>query len=237
MRYKQTAIGALWALLQPLLLAGVFTVFLGVLVKVPSERGVPYSLFALSGMVMWLFFSGAMTSSSESTIKDKELISKTYFPRILIPISAVLPYVIDFGIGFAVVLVFAMVTGHLPGVALLLLPVLVVLALSTALGLGMWLSALNVKYRDVHHVVPFIVLVGMFITPVTYPFHLIPVDLRPLYALNPMVGVIEGFRWMLFSEVSWPGAVMAIPVATSVVLLVSGFLYFQRAERDFADVI
>lgn len=236
-RYKQTAIGAFWAILQPLLLAAVFTIFFGILAKVPSEAGVPYPVFAVSGMVMWLFFSAAMTSASQSTLANKELISKVYFPRVIIPLAAVVSPAVDFALGFVVVVAVMLAYGLTPEIQVLLLPLLALLALSTALGIGLWLSALHVKYHDIHHVIPFLVLVGLFITPIVYPFELVPESVRPLYAVNPMVGVLETYRWMLFSESPWPGVVMVIPLITSIVLLVTGALYFQRAERGFADVI
>ena len=236
-RYKQTVIGAFWAILQPLLLAAVFTIFFGILAKVPSEAGVPYPVFAVSGMVMWLFFSAAMTGASQSTMANKELISKVYFPRVIIPLAAVVSPAVDFALGLVVVVVVMLLYGLTPEIQALLLPLLVLFALLTALGIGLWLSALHVKYHDIQHVIPFLVLVGLFITPIVYPFELVPEAVRPLYAINPMVGVLETYRWMLFSESPWPGAVMAIPVITSAVLLVTGALYFQRAERGFADVI
>ncbi len=236
-RYKQTAVGVLWAVLQPLLLAVVFSVFFGHLAHVPSEPGVPYPAFAVSGMVLWLFFAAAMSATSESTVANERLISKVYFPRIVIPLAAVGPAAIDFCIAFVVVLATLFVYGVVPPVQIVLVPVLMVLALATAVGIGLWLSALNVRYRDVHHAIPFVILVGLFVSPITYPFHLVPASARPLYALNPLVGVIESYRWMLFPSAPWPGAIVLIPIASSVLLLISGSIYFQRAERSFADVI
>jgi lipopolysaccharide transport system permease protein len=236
-RYKQTTVGAVWAILQPILLAVVFSVFLGHLAKVPSGGGVPYPVFALTGMAMWLYFSSAMTLSSESTVQSREMISKVYFPRIIIPIAAVLPPAIDFLPAFLVAVIVMLAYGVVPNVQVLLVPLLVVLTLATALGLGLWLSALNVRYRDVRLVVPFLIQVGLFVTPIVYPFSLVPESLQPIYALNPMVGVLEAYRWMLFPDAAWPGAIILIPIAVSVVLLVTGALFFQRSEREFADVI
>lgn len=236
-RYKQSAVGALWAILQPLLLGIVFSVFLGALAEIPSKSGVPYPVFALTGMVLWLYFANAMSSASASTVASSALISKVYFPRIIIPIAAVLQPTVDFAIALLVAFGAMAVYGVEPGIQILLLPLLVPVALGVALGLGLWLSALHVKYRDVQSLVPFLVQVGFFVTPIVYPFELVPDDLQPLYAFNPMVGVLELYRWMLFASSPWPGAIVAIPLVAGAGLLISGALYFQRAERSFADVI
>jgi lipopolysaccharide transport system permease protein len=236
-RYKQSAVGALWAILQPLLLGIVFSVFLGNLANVPSGNGVPYPVFALSGMVIWLFFANSMSLASQSTVANAQLISKVYFPRVIIPIAAVLQPAVDFVLAMLVVFVALAVYGVSIGPQILLLPLLMPLALAVALGLGLWLSALHVKYRDVQVLVPFLVQVGLFITPILYPFDLVPENLQPLYALNPMVGVLELYRWMLFDGSDWPGAIVLIPIGAASVLLFSGALFFQRAERGFADMI
>jgi lipopolysaccharide transport system permease protein len=236
-RYKQSVIGVFWAILQPLLLAVVFSVFFGRLAKVPSEPGVPYAPFAVSGMVLWLFFAGAMTGAAESTVANEKLISKVYFPRVIIPLAAVCPPLIDFCMAFCVVVIAILVYGIVPPIQIFLMPVLLLLALTTATGLGLWLSALNVRYRDVHHAIPFVILVGLFVSPITYPFHLVPHALRPIYAINPLVGVLETYRWMLFPTAGWPGVIIVIPIVASVLLLVSGAAYFQRCESSFADII
>ncbi len=236
-RYKQSAVGALWAILQPLLLGIVFSVFLGNLANVPSGNGVEYPVFALSGMVMWLFFANAMSLASQSTVANAQLISKVYFPRVIIPIAAVIQPAFDFCLALLVVFAALAVYNVEIGPQILLLPLLMPLALGVALGLGLWLSALHVKYRDVQVVVPFLVQVGLFITPILYPFDLVPENLQPLYALNPMVGVLELYRWMLFDGSDWPGAIVLIPFGAAIVLLVTGALFFQRAERSFADMI
>lgn len=236
-RYKQSALGAGWAILQPLLLGIVFSVFLGNYADVPSGNGVPYPVFALSGMVVWLFFANAMTFVSQSTIASSELISKVYFPRILIPLAAVAPAVLDLLVSLIVVAGAMAVYGVEPSVRIVLLPLILPLALGVALGAGLWLSALHVRYRDVQVLVPFFVLLGLFVTPVVYPFDLVPESVQPLYALNPMVGVLELYRWALFAGSDWPGAVVFIPMAMSAVLLISGAWFFQRSERSFADVI
>jgi lipopolysaccharide transport system permease protein len=235
-RYRQAFIGALWAVLQPVSIAIVFSVFLGLLAKVPSEAGIPYPLFAISGMVMWLFFARTLDSASASTLDSQALISKIYFPRLVIPIAAVAAPIIDFLVGFVVVVIVAIAYGFPPGPQILAVPVPFVLALLTGTGLGFWLSALNVKYRDVKMIVPFALLLGLFITPITYPFDLVPDNLQALYSLNPMVGVLELFRWCVLGT-DWPGALILIPAAMSVFVFLGGALYFHRAERGFADVI
>jgi homopolymeric O-antigen transport system permease protein len=236
-RYKQSVVGVFWAILQPLLLAIVFSVFLGLLIDVPSQPGVPYPVFAVSGMVLWMFIQGALLSTSESTVANEILISKIYFPRIIIPLTAVCPAAVDFVFAFLVVIGAMLLYGVEFHPEILLMPFVFLLSAATVLGAGLWLSALNVKYRDVIQVVPFLILVGLFISPITYPFHLVPVNLQPVYALNPVVGLAEAYRWTLFGSSDLTVFVLMVPVVTSLVLLVSGAAYFQRAERSFADVI
>jgi lipopolysaccharide transport system permease protein len=236
-RYKQSAIGIVWAVVQPLLLAVVFSVFFGHLAHIPSEPGVPYAAFAVSGMVLWLFFASAMAASTASTLANRELISKVYFPRVIIPIAAVAQPLVDFAIGFVVVLLTLVVYGITPPIQILLIPLAVALALLTALGIGLWLSAVNVRFRDVHLAVPFLIMVGLFVSPITYPFRLVPAHLHAVYAINPLVGVLETYRWMLFPTAPWPGTLVLIPIAISILLVVTGALYFQRTEHTFADVI
>jgi lipopolysaccharide transport system permease protein len=236
-RYRQTLIGTVWAILQPLLLAAVFSVFLGHYAKVKSGAGVPYPVFAVAGMAMWLYFSQAMQFASDSTVSSRELISKVWFPRMIIPISAVLPPLIDFIPAFLVAVVVELAYGIVPPVQIVLMPLIAVLTLFVALGAGLWLSALNVRYRDIRLAVPFLIMVGLFVTPIIYPFDQVPEAVQPFYALNPLVGVLETYRWMLFPDADWPGWLLAIPLTVAVVLLVSGAWYFARAERDFADVI
>ena len=237
-RYKQTAIGTVWAIVQPIALAIVFSVFLGLLAQVPSRAGIPYPLFALSGMVMWLYFTQALGRTSDSTVSSEELISKVYFPRMVIPLAAVIPPLIEFGIAFIVVIAAMFLYGHPPQWEIVLVPAPVLLALGTALGCGLWLSALHVRYRDVALVVPFLIQVGLFVTPIVYPLSIVPAHLQPLYALNPMVGVLETYRWCLFPGHGGPAwYVVAIPFVASIVLVITGALYFAHSERDFADVI
>ena len=236
-RYRQTLIGTVWAILQPLLLAVVFSVFLGHYANVPSGANVPYPVFALSGMAMWLYFSQAMQFASDSTVGSRELIAKVWFPRMIIPIAAVIPPAIDFVPAFLVALIVQLAYGVVPPVQIVLIPFLAVLTLLVALGIGMWLSALNVRYRDIRLAVPFLIMVGLFVTPIVYPFDTVPESVQPIYALNPMVGVLEAYRWMLFPDADWPGALILIPLATAAILLVTGAWFFARSERTFADVI
>jgi lipopolysaccharide transport system permease protein len=236
-RYKQSVIGIFWVVLQPLLLAVVFSVFVGHLARVPSEAGVPYPAFAVSGMVLWLFFASAVSKGAESVVANETLISKVYFPRILIPVAAVTPPLVDFCIAFVIVVLTIFVYGIVPPIQIFLIPLLVVLTVSVAVGLGLWLSALNVRYRDISAAIPFLILLGLFVSPITYPFHLVPHDVRVIYAINPLVGILETYRWMLFPSAGWPGAIVFIPIVESALLLLSGAAYFQRSETAFADII
>ena len=236
-RYRQTLIGTVWAILQPLLLAVVFSVFLGHYAKVPSGADVPYPVFALTGMAMWLYFCQAMQFASDSTGRSRELIAKVWFPRMIIPVAAVVPPAIDFVPAFVVALIVSSPTASCRRSRSCSCRCSLLLTLIVALGAGLWLSALNVRYRDIRLVVPFLILVGLFVTPIVYPFDVVPESVQPIYALNPMVGVLEAYRWMLFPGADWPGWLIAIPLVPAIVLLVSGAWYFTRAERDFADVI
>ena len=235
-RYKQTAVGALWAILQPLLLAAVFSIFLGRVAKV-SSGDTPYGLFALTGMTIWLFFSTAIARCADSTISSSSLISKVYFPRIAIPIAAILPPVVDFLAAFAVLVVALLVFGSPPEVKILLAPLVFAVAVAIAAGAGFWLSAIIVRYRDVSNAVTFMITVMLFVTPILYPLSLIPDSYQPLYALNPLVGVLETFRWTVLPGADAPGLLLLAPAGTAVLLIVSGLTYFQHAERRFADVI
>jgi lipopolysaccharide transport system permease protein len=236
-RYKQSAVGVAWAVLQPVLLAVVFSVFLGLLAKVPSDYGVPYPVFAVAGLVVWIYFSQAVSRSADSAVTNANLISKVWFPRIVIPVAAVLPPALDFAIAFVVVLGAMLIYGTALSAAVVFVPLLVPLVLASALGFGIWLAALNVRYRDVGVAVPFAIQLGLFITPVIYPFALVPEYLQPIYALNPAVGILEAFRWMLFPEAPFPGWLLAVPIVMAPIALLTGSRYFARAEREFADVI
>jgi lipopolysaccharide transport system permease protein len=236
-RYKQTAVGALWAVLQPVALATVFSVFLGALADVPSRSGVPYAIYAYSGMIMWLAFSKAMQACADSTVSSADLLSKVWFPRLVIPLAAVLPPLVDFAVGFVVLLVALPISGVGLEPGVLLVPFAALLATAVALAGGLWFAAWHVRYRDVQHLVPFLLLVGLFVTPIVYPFSLVPDYAQPFYAMNPMVGVLELYRWMLFGDLAAPWYALLVPFVVSAVALVGGALYFRAAERTFADVI
>jgi len=236
-RYRQSFFGAAWAVLQPILLAIVFSLFLGQYANVPSAPGIRYPVYAVSGMVMWLFITSALQVTANSTLGNSALISRVYFPRLVIPLAAVIPPLIDFGIAFVVVICAMLLYGSEPSVLLVLLPVVTLIGMAAALGLGLWLSALHVRYRDIGQAVPFAVLLGFFITPILYPIQVIPAPVKPFYSLNPAVGILEGYRWTLFAGYDFPGAILIVPVVASVVLLITGLLYFERMETTFADVI
>jgi lipopolysaccharide transport system permease protein len=235
-RYKQTAIGAAWAVLQPLLTMAVFSVIFGALIRVPSD-GVPYPVFAYVALLPWSFFATAMTRASSSLVNDASLIAKVYFPRLLLPLSAVLSVTLDFGVAFVILLAMMGWYRIVPGVALLTLPLFLLLAFTTALGCGLWLSALNVRYRDIAYVTPFLIQVWFFITPVTYPSSIIPERWRAFYGLNPMAGVVEGFRWALLNTTAAPSATILVSTAVVVVIFLGGIFCFRRMEPGFADVV
>ena len=235
-RYKQTALGLAWAVLQPLLLMGAFSIFFGRLAKVPSD-GLPYPIFAFSALLPWQLFAYALAQSSNSLVANDRLITKIFFPRLVIPLSAVLSGVIDFLIAFGVFLVLMVYYGTPPTSAFWSIPFFVLLAVATALAVGLWLAALNVEYRDVRYVVPFIIQFWFFVSPVAYPTSLVPIPWQLLYAVNPMVGVIEGFRWALLGRTQGPGWELMISVAVIALLLTGGLYYFRRMEKMFADLV
>ena len=236
-RYTQSLIGMGWALAQPLLMMGLITVVLGVLAKVPRPEGVPYAIFVLAGLVPWTFFANAVTSASESLVRSSNLVGKVYFPRLIIPVSSMLAWVPDFGVALGLLLVAMVGFGVLPGWAALATPAFVALALLTAASVGTWVAALNVAYRDVKYVVPFALQLGMFATPVVYPADLVPQAYRVLYGLNPMVGVVEGFRWALLGQAAPDRAMIAASVGAVLVVFLTGLRYFRKVEGYFADVI
>ena len=235
-RYKQTALGAAWAIIQPLFTMVVFSLFFGRLARIPSD-GIPYPLFSFAALVPWTFFANGLTASSNSLVGSSQLITKVYFPRLTIPIGTVLAGVVDFALAFLVLLLMMLWYGVTPGLNILWLPLLLLLALISSLGVGLWLSAMNVKYRDVRYVVPFITQIWMFMTPIAYPSSLLKGPWRAVYSANPMVGVIEGFRWALLRTNTKPGASIMISAATALAILVGGALYFRRMERNFADIV
>jgi len=235
-RYKQTVLGASWAIIQPLFTMVVFSLFFGKLAKIPSD-GVPYPIFAFAALVPWTFFANGLSQSSNSLVGSSHLITKVYFPRLVIPISSVISGTLDFAISFLVLLGMIVFYGITPTGNMIWLPFLLLLAFVTALGVGMWLSAMNVQFRDVRYAVPFLVQFWLFATPIAYPSSLVPESWRTLYGLNPMAGVVEGFRWALLGEAQAPGPLLVVSALMVVLLLVSGVYYFRRMEKTFADVI
>jgi lipopolysaccharide transport system permease protein len=235
-RYKQTLLGAAWAIIQPFCTMVVFSLFFGRLAGMPSD-GIPYPIFAFAGLVPWTFFANGLSQSSNSLVGSSNLITKVYFPRLVIPISAVVSGLIDFVIAFAVLLGMMLYYGIMPTINILYLPLFLLLAFVTALGVGLWLSALNVEYRDVRYVLPFIVQFWMFATPIAYPSTLLRQPWRTLYGLNPMVGVIEGFRWALLGTDTAPGRMILVSSLAALLILISGAFYFRRVEKTFADVV
>jgi lipopolysaccharide transport system permease protein len=234
-RYAQTILGATWAILQPLLTMIIFSVIFGQLAKLPSD-GIPYPIFTFTALLPWQLFAFSLTNSSQSLVGSQNLVSKVYFPRLIIPIASVLPGLVDFAISF-MVLIGMLIFYQIPLTArILTLPLFLLLAVMSALAVGLWLSALNVKYRDIRHVVPFLTLFWQYATPVAYSASLIPEKWRLLYWLNPMVGVVEGFRWALLGS-GKVGGVIWVSMAIIVLLLISGLAYFKRMEATFADVI
>jgi len=235
-RYKQTALGAAWAIIQPLFMMLVFSLFFGRLAKIPSD-GIPYPIFTFCALLPWQLFAHALTESSNSLVANERLITKVYFPRLVVPIAAVLGGLVDFAVAFAILLLMMFYYGIVPTWAIVTLPGFILLAVMTALGVGLWLSALNVKYRDVRYTINFLIQFWMFATPVAYPSSLVPARWRALYGLNPMAGVVEGFRWALLGKQSAPGAMLWVSVAAVIVILIGGLYYFRRMEQQFADVV
>jgi lipopolysaccharide transport system permease protein len=235
-RYKQTVLGVAWAIIQPFLTMVVFSVFFGRLAKIPSD-GVPYPVFSYAALVPWTFFAHGLTQASNSIVGSSNLIKKIYFPRLAVPISSVTSGVVDFVLAFTVLLGMMFYYGIVPTVNLLWTPLLLLLALVTSLGVGFWLSALNVQFRDVRYTVPFLTQLWLFATPVAYPSSLLPEPWRTLYGLNPMVGVVEGFRWALLGTDTAPGPIIIVSALISLVLLVGGAFYFRHLERTFADLV
>ncbi len=234
-RYKQTVLGAAWAILQPFFTMVVFSIFFGRLAQVPSD-GIPYPIFAYCALVPWSYFAGALDRAGNSLVGSANLITKVYFPRLAIPISAVLAGLVDFVIAFVVLLGMMLYYGVFPTAAVLALPLFLLLAIVTALAIGLWLSALNVQYRDVRYTIPFLTQFWLFATPIAYSSSLVPERWRAFYGLNPMAGVVEGFRWALLGKEP-PGPLMVVSTTVVILLLIGGLYYFRRMERTFADVV
>jgi len=235
-RYKQTVLGATWAIIQPVFTMVVFSLFFGRLAKIPSD-GIPYPIFAYAALVPWTFFANGLSQSSNSLVGSAELITKVYFPRLIIPVSSILSGLIDFAIAFAVFILMALYYGIYPTTSILLLPFFLLLGLTTALGVGLWLSALNVRFRDVRYIIPFLTQFWLFATPIAYPSSLLSEPWKTIYGINPMVGVVEGFRWVLLGTETAPGAMIYVSSLVALCLLVSGVFYFKRVEKYFTDVI
>jgi lipopolysaccharide transport system permease protein len=235
-RYKQTALGVAWAVIQPLFTMVVFSLIFGRLAKMPSD-GIAYPVFVYCALLPWQLFAFALGESSNSVVANQRLISKVYFPRLIMPISAVCVGLVDFAVSFCVLLGLMAYYHVVPSGAFWTVPFWALLAVTTALGIGLWLSALNVKYRDIRYTLPFLTQILLFATPVAYPISTVPEQWRWAYALNPMVGVVEGFRWALLGSHGWAGMSVLMSVGVVAVLVVSGLFYFRRMERTFADIV
>ena len=235
-RYKQTVLGAAWAIIQPFFTMVVFSIFFGRLAGIPSD-GVPYPIFSYAALVPWTFFANSLNQSSSSLVSSANLIQKVYFPRLAVPIAAVLSGVVDFVLAFLVLLGMMLYYDLWPTLNALWLPAFFVLALVTSLGVGLWFSAMNVRFRDIRYAVPFLIQFWMFATPIAYPSSLLSEPWRTLYGLNPMVGVVEGFRWGLLGTSTAPGPIIALSSLMAVAILVGGAFYFRRVEKTFADIV
>ena len=235
-RYKQTVLGAAWAIIQPFFTMVVFSLFFGKLAKVPSDD-IPYPIFSYAALVPWTFFANGLSQSSTSLVASANLIQEVYFPRLVVPISAVISGGVDFVLAFVVLLGMMLFYGIVPTWNVVWLPLLLLLALVTSLGVGLWLTAMNVQFRDVRYAVPFLVQAWMFATPIAYPSSLLDEPWRTLYGINPMAGVVEGFRWALLGTETAPGPIVLVSALVAMGLLVSGAYYFRRMEKTFADVV
>jgi lipopolysaccharide transport system permease protein len=235
-RYKQTALGVAWAILQPLAVALALAVFLGRMIHLPSDD-LPYPVFVYAGMVLWQLFAQGLTESSNSIVRNEQLISKVYFPRLLAPLSAIMASLLDFAVSLLVLVLFLAYFRVAPTAAVVLFPLFVLPVVLSSLGAGLWLSALNVRFRDVRHTVNFLVQFWFFATPIAYPISSVPVRWRMLYELNPMVGAVEGFRWALRGDGAFPAQSVVLAIITGTALLLTGVYYFRRTEDTFADFI
>jgi len=235
-RYKQTVLGGFWAVIQPLMTMVVFSIFFGRLAKIPSD-GIPYPIFSYAALTPWALFSSGLTKASASLVGNANLVRKIYFPRIISPMAAVLTGLVDFLLAFAVLILMMIAYGYYPTWRIFGVIPLILLTMLTALGAGLWLSTLNVRYRDVRYIVPFIAQLWLFATPVAYPGSMLEEPWRSIYGLNPMAGVIEGFRWALLGSDTAAGPIFLVSVGAVVVMCVTGCIYFQKLERQFADVI
>jgi len=235
-RYRQTVIGVLWAILQPVLTMVIFSIFFGRLAGIPSDS-MPYPIFSYAALVPWTFFANSINLASVSLVNHTEMIKKIYFPRLTMPVAAILSILVDFVLAFSVLLGMMLYYGYVPTINVLWFPFFVLLTMMTALGVGLWFSAMNVQFRDVRYMVPFITQAWFFATPVAYPSSLLSEPWRTLYGLNPMVGVVEGFRWALLGTDTAPGPIVFVSFLVALLIFVSGLYYFRRTEKIFADVI
>ncbi|MEW5745346.1 MAG: ABC transporter permease [Nitrospirota bacterium] len=235
-RYKQTVLGAAWAVIQPLFTMAVFSIVFGRLVKVPSD-GIPYPLFSFAALVPWTFFANGLSRASGSLVSNSNLVKKVYFPRLAIPISALLSGVADFVLAFLVLIGMIFYYGMTPTINVVWLPFLLALAFATSLGVSLWLAAMNVQFRDIMYIIPFLSQLWFYATPIAYSSSLLSEPWRTLYGINPMVGVVEGFRWALLGTNTAPGPMIAVSSAVTLTLLVTGAFYFRRFEKTFADVV
>lgn len=235
LRYKQTALGAAWAIIQPLFAMVIFTVIFGGFAKIPSE-GVPYPLFSLAALLPWTLFAEGLSRSTLSMVQNQNILTKVYFPRLIMPLSGILSPLVDFCVSFSILVVMMAYYGFMPTVNVIFLPLFILFAVLTSLSVGIWLSALNVMYRDFQYTVPFLVQIWLYASPVVYPSSLLPEKWQVLYGLNPMAGVIEGFRWALLGT-NPPGAMMGVSLAVVLALLIAGIFYFRRVEQYYADIV
>jgi len=235
-RYKQTVLGASWAIIQPFFTMVVFSLFFGKLAKVPSD-GIPYPIFSYSALVPWAFFAHGLNQASNSLVGGSNLIKKVYFPRLAMPIASVLAGVVDFVLAFVMLIGMIFYYGMVPTVNIVFLPLFLLLALITSLGVSLWLSAMYVQFRDIRHIIPFLTQIWLFATPIAYPSSLLSEPWRTIYGLNPMVGVVEGFRWALLGTKTAPGLIIILSSLVAVALLITGAYYFRRMEKTFADVV
>jgi lipopolysaccharide transport system permease protein len=235
LRYKQTGLGIGWAVLQPLFMMVIFSVFFGGLAKIPSD-GIPYPLFSLAALLPWTLFAEGMSRSTVSMVQNANIITKVYFPRLIMPSASILSPFVDFCVAFVILLIMMAYYGFVPTINIIFLPLLIVFAMMTSLSVGLWLSALNVKYRDFQYTIPFLIQIWLFASPVVYPASMIPQQWQFIYALNPMTGVIEGFRWALLGT-SPPETMILVSLCAVIVLLISGMFYFRRMEQYYADIV
>ncbi|MDA8174636.1 MAG: ABC transporter permease [Nitrospiraceae bacterium] len=235
-RYKQTLLGAGWAIIQPFFTMVVFSLFFGKLAKMPSDN-IPYPIFSFAALVPWTFFSNGLNQASNSLVGSANLITKVYFPRLAIPLASVLVGAVDFTLSFMVLIVMMFYFGLTPTVNILWLPLLLVLVVVISLGVALWLSALNVKFRDVRYVIPFLTQVWLFATPIAYPSSLLKQPWKTIYGINPMAGVVEGFRWALLGTKTAPGPIIIVSAVMSMLVLVTGAIYFRSTEKTFADLV